>query len=135
MKKERINPLSTSNSPVALTSGLMQKFAVILPMHNEKTLANHVTENLSAILERNQWPGQIIVVDDGSSDKTFAVLNSMQVSLGIHVLRHARRNGYGAACWTGIQAALDLDVTYAIVMDGDGTQDPNDLQNFFAQSR
>lgn len=116
---------------MAPTSDLPQKFAIILPMHNEETLANHVTENLSAILERNQWPGQIIVVDDGSSDKTFAVLNGMQVSLGIHVLRHARRNGYGAACWTGIQAALDLDVTYAIVMDGDGTQDPNDLQKFF----
>lgn len=106
-------------------------FAVVLPMHNEETLANHVTEDVHAILGRNQWPGHIIVVDDGSSDKTFAALKSMQIPLGIHVLRHARRNGYGAACWTGIQAALALDVTYAIVMDGDGTQDPNDLRKFF----
>lgn len=100
-------------------------------MHNEEALANHVTENLYATIIKNRWPGQIVVVDDGSSDKTFAVLEKMQTSLGIQVIRHARRNGYGAACWTGFRAALDLGVTYAVVMDGDEPRTRGTLRIFF----
>lgn len=100
-------------------------------MFNEACIANEVVIRLRKSLVVENWPGVIIAVDDGSHDNTFATLSKLKAKCELHVFQHNKRRGYGAACWTGIRAALGLGVTYAVVMDGDGTQDPNDLKNFF----
>jgi glycosyltransferase involved in cell wall biosynthesis len=65
--------------------------------------------------------GELIVVDNGSADRTAAVAGAA----GARVVVEPRR-GYGAACWAGVQA-LGPEIDIVAFLDGDGSQDPGEL--------
>ncbi len=72
--------------------------------------------------------GEVIVVDDGSSDAT-----SLEAeAAGAVVLRHPHRRGYGAALKTGIDAATG---THVLTMDGDGQHRVSDVAALLAAAR
>lgn len=68
----------------------------------------------------------IIVVDDGSKDNTFAKAKNIP---GVIALRHKLNRGKGAATKTGIEAAKLLGANIVVTMDGDGQHDPSDIEN------
>jgi glycosyltransferase involved in cell wall biosynthesis len=59
---------------------------------------------------------RVVVVDDGSHDRTADVAKSA----GADVVRHARNRGKGAALRTGMRMLLEGGATHALTMDGDG---------------
>ena len=65
----------------------------------------------------------VIVVDDGSTDSTPAILNRIP---DITVLRHPENQGKGAALLTGFAAAVQLGYDQALTIDGDGQHRPED---------
>jgi glycosyltransferase involved in cell wall biosynthesis len=69
---------------------------------------------------------EIIVVDGGSRDDTVAVARAA----GAHVIVEPR-SGYGAACLAGTHAAAP-DCSVVAFMDGDGSDDPDDLTRIVA---
>ena len=85
---------------------------VILPALNE-------AESLPGVLRAMPSGYRPIVVDNGSRDDS----GSVAAALGAVVVFEPRR-GFGAACWTGLQAATDEVVCF---MDCDGSLDPSDL--------
>src|SRR5262249_27615328 len=64
---------------------------------------------------------EIMVVDNGSTDRTAAVAREA----GARVVNEPRR-GYGAACHAGV-VALPHDAAIAVFMDGDGSQRPEEI--------
>ncbi len=93
------------------------KIAIIIPALNEED----ALQQLLAELPRDfaQW---IIVVDNGSTDRTAAVARSAGAIVASEPTR-----GYGRACLKGLQTASDLGAEILIYMDGDGSDDPTDL--------
>lgn len=91
--------------------------ALIIPALNEAEALSHMLPELNACR-----PGQIIVVDNASSDDTAEVASAA----GANVAYEAKR-GYGRACWRGFQTARKLGAEILIFMDGDGSDDPADL--------
>lgn len=91
---------------------------VIIPAHNEeKNIAPVITE------VRENLPGfRIVVVNDGSTDKTARVAADM----GADVLSHPVNIGYGAAVQTGFKYACAKGYTTVLLMDGDGQHDAKD---------
>ncbi len=71
---------------------------------------------------------QIVVVDDGSRDNTFAVAQSLPV----WALRHPINCGQGAALQTGIDFALSHDANAIVTFDADGQHDPADVPRILA---
>jgi glycosyltransferase involved in cell wall biosynthesis len=67
--------------------------------------------------------GQVIVVDDGSSDATGRVA----AAAGADVVTHPRNRGYDGALNTGFARAAALGLEVAITLDADGQHDPRTL--------
>lgn len=86
-------------------------FSIIIPAFNEAQGIGDTLEDLSAsgLMKR----GEVIVVDDGSSDDTAAVVRKYPVTL----LRHNVNKGYGASLKTGIRHS---SADWIITMDSDG---------------
>jgi hypothetical protein len=83
----------------------------IIPALNEEGVIGAVVRGLPPSI------GQVIVVDNGSTDATAAV--AAEVSA---VVVRQQERGYGAACIAGYEAAPDADVF--IFLDGDGSDPP-----------
>lgn len=87
---------------------------ILIPAYNEERGIGPVLEQVKAL----GLPGEIIVVDDGSTDQTF---EAAQIP-GIRVLRHDVNRGYGQSLKTGILAS-ENDII--VITDADGTY-PNE---------
>jgi glycosyltransferase involved in cell wall biosynthesis len=102
---------------------------VLIPSYNP---GRKVFETVRAA--RAQWQ-PVWVVIDGSNDGTAAALLAMAGSdPGLHVLVRARNGGKGAAVLDGLEAALRLGFTHALVMDSDGQHPAERIPAFMAAS-
>jgi glycosyltransferase involved in cell wall biosynthesis len=88
---------------------------VVVPVLDEEAAVLGTLDALERALARWQHAYEIIVVDDGSRDRTPQLLAARG---GIRVLRHAHSRGYGAALKTGIREARH---PWIVVIDADGT--------------
>jgi polyprenyl-phospho-N-acetylgalactosaminyl synthase len=96
---------------------------IVIPAYNEEQALDSVLNELS------QYPYQVVVIDDGSSDQTAQVAKRFPVT----VLRHIINLGQGAAIQTGIQYALRFPSTrYIVTFDADGQHDPADIEILLA---
>jgi glycosyltransferase involved in cell wall biosynthesis len=98
--------------------------ALVIPAFNaESSLAELVNRLHNAIGDV-----QIIVVDDGSSDRT----NEVAISVGAVVLRHQKNRGKGAALQTGFDFLnKQAEIEFILTMDADLQHQPEDVPKFF----
>lgn len=95
---------------------MAERVALIMPALNEEPAIASTLEDL-----RGRGLAQVIVVDNGSSDRTAEVARAH----GAQVVSEPQR-GYGKACLAGI-SALDLRTEIVVFMDADGSDHPDDL--------
>jgi glycosyltransferase involved in cell wall biosynthesis len=101
------------------------RVSFVLPAYNEEANIVRAIENTVAAATRHCAAYELIVVDDGSSDRT-AQLVDRQVhgDACIRLIRHERNRGYGEALKTGFESA-ELD--YVFFTDADNQFDLNEL--------
>ena len=93
---------------------------VIIPCFNERPTIGEILDRTLAV----PFPKEIIVVDDGSTDDSHTLVESMsRREPAIRLLRHERNRGKGAAVRTGLEAARGEIV---IVQDADLEYDPRE---------
>lgn len=92
--------------------------SVIIPFYNEEDCVRSVLEEVRAC----QPDAEIIAVDDGSRDGTWAAIC---VTASVKGLRLTQNRGQSAAMYAGMRAASG-DVI--VLMDGDGQNDPADIE-------
>jgi len=97
-----------------------KKIYIVIPAFNEESVIKSVVSEV-----RNAGYGNIIIVDDGSSDNTCRHAKEIE---GATVLCHRINRGKGAATKTGIEAAKLLGADIIVTMDGDGQHDPKDIE-------
>jgi glycosyltransferase involved in cell wall biosynthesis len=93
-------------SPTTLT--------VVVPAFNEERGIAATVRELLETLQPLEYEFEIIVVDDGSSDRTAVEAEEC----GVRVIRHAENCGYGASLKSGILASRS---DYILITDADGT--------------
>jgi len=98
--------------------GELRRLAVV-PALNEEATVGRVIDEI-----RGFDPGfDIVVVDDGSADRTAAVASER----GAYVLRLPFNLGIGGAVQTGYRFAFERGYDIAVQVDGDGQHDPSQL--------
>jgi glycosyltransferase involved in cell wall biosynthesis len=89
----------------------------IIPAFNEEHAIG------SVILRARQFVSQVVVVDDGSYDRTAEIAQLA----GATVIRHEKNQGYGAAIKTIFMTARKMDADELVILDADGQHDPSDI--------
>lgn len=85
-----------------------------MPAFNEEQSIVSTVRKVRDVMERSGIPGEVVVVDDGSTDTT----GELASTAGARVLAHPVNRGYGAALKTGI-GGTDSDLL--AIIDADGT--------------
>ncbi|MEP6747826.1 MAG: DUF2062 domain-containing protein [Bacteroidota bacterium] len=97
------------------------RVCVLLPTYNNSATLPAVINDVA------QYTDQIIVVNDGSTDDTPAVLKNFP---GLQIITQPVNKGKGVALRTGFDHARTLGYEYAITIDSDGQHFAKDLYNF-----
>lgn len=95
---------------------------VVIPAYNEQVCILNVLTGMPECVQT------VVVVDDGSTDETVEIVESMQlVDPRIELVQHDANRGVGAAMVTGFRRALKLGAEIVVKMDADGQMSPEDL--------
>ncbi len=101
------------------------KTAIVIPAYNEAATIRDLARRA-----RLQAP-TVVIVDDGSTDDTAAVLRGLDVTL----LRHDVNRGKGGALATGFAWALADGADMIVTLDGDGQHWPEDIGRLLRVAR
>lgn len=102
------------------------RVSVVLPAFNEEENIPGAVAEVGAACERLVEAYEIIVVDDGSSDRTAAVAGGLGDER-VRVVRHGRNRGYGEALRTGF---LSARMDFVFFTDADLQFDMAELERF-----
>jgi glycosyltransferase involved in cell wall biosynthesis len=95
------------------------KLSVIIPVYNEETTIQEILKQVRAV----GLADEIIIVDDGSTDRTRELLKVEENQPGTFVIYHDRNQGKGAAVRTGFDRATG---EILLIQDADLEYDPRD---------
>jgi len=108
----------------------MPQISIVVPVYNEAPNADALVEELRATADRLTVTSEIVLVDDGSQDDTFARLTAAAGDDPRFVLLRLMRNfGQTAALAAGIDHATGAVI---VTMDGDLQNDPADIPRLLA---
>ena len=102
-----------------------KRVGVVVPAYDEEALIGATIGGIPSLVD------QIIVVNDGSTDRTTERAQEAG-DPRVEVLTHERRSGVGAAILTGYRRALAEGLDVVAVMNGDNQMDSDDLPTLVA---
>lgn len=104
--------------------------SVVIPLYNEEENVQELFRELLEVLTRLDRSFEVVVVDDGSSDATWAKLEALaKAEKRIVAVRFRRNFGQTAALSAGIERATGAII---VPMDGDLQNDPADIPRLLA---
>lgn len=107
------------------------ELSIVVPVFNEEENVEPVIREIHSVVSSLEKSYEIIVVDDGSRDQTFALLSRLHQSQPtLHIIRLKRNFGQTAALAAGLAYAQGEIV---VLMDGDGQNDPADIPALLAK--
>jgi glycosyltransferase involved in cell wall biosynthesis len=103
--------------------------SVVIPVFNEEAVIKETVHAVRTALERSEVANsEIIVVNDGSRDRSQAIIRSIE---GIVMCEHPVNRGYGASLKTGISKAR---YDWILIIDADGTYPANAIPKLIEES-
>ncbi|HEY1985089.1 MAG TPA: glycosyltransferase family 2 protein [Terracidiphilus sp.] len=106
----------------------MPKFSIVVPFHNEEENVTALYARLKQIMEQIGDSFELVLVDDGSNDRTYKLLEEIAaVDSRVLVVKLRRNFGQTSALAAGFDNASG---EFILSMDGDLQHDPNEIPNF-----
>ncbi len=105
-----------------------RSISIVIPVYNEEKNVREIYDRITATSSSFGLPHEVIFVDDGSKDKTYEILKSIQAKdTNVKVVKLAKNYGQVYALLAGFEF-IRGDVV--ITMDGDLQNDPRDIPRF-----
>jgi len=107
------------------------KYSIVVPFHDEQESVTELYDRLKAVMEHLGESFELVFVDDGSRDQTFALLGQVAaVDSRVIVVKLRRNFGQTSALAAGFDHAQGDCI---IAMDGDLQHDPGEIPKFVAK--
>jgi glycosyltransferase involved in cell wall biosynthesis len=105
---------------------ISQNIAILIPAYNEEKYISQVIKNCAS------YSLDIVVVDDGSLDKTVEIVKNLQKTNKNHLifLQHRQNKGKGATLDTGFKHVLKKNYQGVITLDADSQHDTREIKKF-----
>jgi glycosyltransferase involved in cell wall biosynthesis len=105
--------------------------SIVVPVFNEEGTVRELADRLMTVFEKEKFQGEIIFVNDGSSDRTTDHCNEMaKTYAAVRHIHFHRNKGKAAALQAGFDNAKGK---YVITMDGDLQDEPNEIPALIAK--
>lgn len=105
--------------------------SLVIPVYNEEENLRPLTAEISAALQDQSLNYEVIFIDDGSHDHSFAIMQELCAADGrIIAIRFRRNHGQTAAFAAGFDHARG---EYILTMDADRQNDPTDIPRLMAK--
>ncbi len=109
----------------------MPKYSIVVPFHNEEENVTALYDRLKAVMETVGDSFELVLVDDGSSDRSYKLLEEIAaVDSRVLVVKLRRNFGQTSALAAGFDHAQG---DFILAMDGDLQHDPEEIPNFLAK--
>jgi glycosyltransferase involved in cell wall biosynthesis len=106
----------------------MAKYSIVVPFHNEEENVTALYARLKQVMEQVSDDFELVLVDDGSGDRTYKLLEEIAaVDSRVLVVKLRRNFGQTSALAAGFDHASG---EFILAMDGDLQHDPNDIPSF-----
>ena len=107
----------------------VKELSVFFPAYNEEVALKNTVEKADKVLKKISEEYEIIIVNDGSKDKTAEIANELaKQNNRIQVIHHPKNRGYGAALKSGLYNAR---YPWIVFTDADGQFDFKEVTKFF----
>jgi len=104
-------------------------FSIIMPALNEEQNIRAAVENTLQAFDDFEVDGEVIVINDGSTDRTPAIVSAIMArDRRVRVIHHERPQGIGAAFWDGVEQAKGNIVS---MFPGDNENDPWEALRYY----
>lgn len=121
-----MQPLGAASPQQPASAVERPELTVVVPAFNEERGLGPGIDRLRASLDASGVAYEILVVDDGSDDRTLEIAGQKRCT----VLRHASNRGYGASLKHGIERARS---EWVAIIDADGTYPAEAIPELWAQ--
>jgi len=106
----------------------MPKYSIVVPFHNEEENVTALYARLKQVMEQVGESFELVLVDDGSNDRTYKLLEEIAaVDSRVLVVKLRRNFGQTSALAAGFDNASG---EFILAMDGDLQHDPNEIPGF-----
>lgn len=102
------------------------RLSIVIPVYNEKESIDELITKTEKALPNSSWPKEYVVVDDGSTDGSLALLKRIKSSLAtpFTIIRFRKNSGKSMALSEGFKRAIGDTI---VTMDADLQDDPAEL--------
>ncbi|QOV19119.1 glycosyltransferase family 2 protein [Blautia liquoris] len=107
----------------------MDKLCIIIPAYNEQANVEQVIKQWYPVAVAHA--GEIVVIDDGSTDLTYEILRSQEKKLPHLTVLTKKNNGHGATVLYGYHYAIKNHADYIFQTDSDGQTLPEEFEEFW----
>lgn len=105
------------------------EISIVIPAYNEEVAIGKVLDEVENVMRAHGNLFEILVIDDGSTDRTADVVASKKY---VRMIRHQTNMGYGAAIKTGIKNARGEII---LMIDSDGTYPAKDIMKILNETK
>jgi dolichol-phosphate mannosyltransferase len=118
--------------PTQIGASLKEELVVVMPIYNEAANIENVVNDWQSAFQKLGIRHQMLLVNDGSTDETLAVLERME-KLQPESLEVVNKfnTGHGPSCRFGYDAAVASKAEWVLQIDSDGQCDPVYFEKFW----
>lgn len=106
---------------------------LMIPAYNEEKNLPRLIDEIEQSLSEMEVERRIVVVDDGSTDRTAEIVDDLAKKIALEPIHHEKNMNLGGAMKTGLARVLEIaeESDFIITMDADNSHPPREILNLY----